>query len=146
MKKSILSSAEIKFFIQATEDEEGFTKRVSEVFMIPLKKFEKTMLEGHFGNPIISFRMHLRGEIADKLGSKILSLLLEKEKKILLSEISNHIDKHGSLYLRIDKQSIFSNRLIQSSIDPLRVKMKIRPKLPPQEMIKSFWRLLSIPN
>ena len=146
MKKSILSSAEIKFFIQATEDEEGFTKRVSEVFMIPLKKFEKTMLEGHFGNPIISFRMHLRGEIADKLGSKILSLLLEKEKKILLSEISNHIDKHGSLYLRIDKQSIFSNRLIQSSIDPLRVKMKIRIKLPPPEMIKSFWGLLSIPN
>jgi RNA binding exosome subunit len=104
------------------------------------------MLEGHFGNPITSFRIHLKGEIADKFGSKILNLLLEKEKKILLSEISNHIDKHGSLYLRIDKQSIFSNRLIQSPIDPLRVKMKIRPKLPPQEMIKSFWRLLSIPN
>ena len=146
MKKSILSSAEIKFFIQATEDEEGFTKRVSEVFMIPLKKFEKTMLEGHFGNPITAFRMHLRGEIADKLGNKILNLLLENEKKMLLSEISNHIDKHGSLYLRIDKQSIFSNRLIQSPIDPLRVKMKIRIKLPLPEMIKSFWGLLSIPN
>jgi len=146
LKKSILTSAEIKFLIQATEDEEKITKKISEVLKIPLEKFEKSLLEGHFGNPITAFRIHLRGEIADNLARGLLILFLEDEKKKLQSEMLNHIDKHGSLYLRIDKQSIFSNWLAQSSMDPVRVKMKLRFKALAPKMIESFWRLLSIPN
>ena len=81
MKKSILTSAEIKFLIQATEDEEKVTKKISEVLKIPLEKFEKSLLEGHFGNPITAFRIHLRGEIADNLARGLLILFLEDEKK-----------------------------------------------------------------
>jgi len=144
LKKSILASAEIKFFIQATEDEKRFVNKVSKVFKIPFEKFEKSLLEGHFGNPIIAFRVHLRGEIADKFAEGIFNLFLEDEKKNLLSEISNHIDKHGSLYIRIDKQSIFTNKLIQSPIDPVRIKMKIRFKAPLPKMIESFRHLTLI--
>tara|TARA_B100001971_G_C18045254_1_gene459837 strand:- start:37 stop:504 length:468 start_codon:yes stop_codon:yes gene_type:complete len=146
LKKSILASAEIKFLIQATEDEKRFVNEISEVLKIPLEKFEKSVLEGHFGNPITAFRVHLRGEIADKFAKGILNLFEEDEKKTLLSEVSNHIDKHGSLYLRIDKQSIFSKRLIQSSIDPVRLKMKLRFKTTLPKMIESFWGLVSISN
>ncbi len=144
MKKSILASAEIKFLIQATEDENRFVKEVSKVLKIPFEKFEKSLLEGHFGNPINAIKVHLRGEIADKFAEGILNLFLDDEKKNLLSEMSNHIDKHGSLYIRIDKQSIFTNKLIQSPIDPVRIRMKIRYKAPLPKMIESFRRLTSI--
>tara|TARA_B100001971_G_scaffold77791_1_gene71695 strand:+ start:302 stop:769 length:468 start_codon:yes stop_codon:yes gene_type:complete len=144
LKKSILASAEIKFLIQATEDEKRFTDEVSKVLKIPVEKFDKSLLDGHFGNPIAAFRVHLRGEYADKFGNGILSFFKEEEKKKLLLEISNHIDKHGSLYLRIDKQSIFDKRLIQSQIDPVRIKLKLRFKAPLPKMIESFWSVLSI--
>ena len=52
LKKSILASAEIKFLIQATEDEKRFTDEVSKVLKIPVEKFDKSLLDGHFGNPI----------------------------------------------------------------------------------------------
>jgi len=141
--KSTLASAEVKFLVQATEDGERVLKKVSEVFRIPIEKFEKSTLDGHFGNPITVFRVHLKGKNADNFASGMINLFEEDYKRTLLDEIPKSIDEHGSLYLRVDKQSIFSYRLVQSTIDAVRIKMKPRFKGPLTKMIDMFRMLLT---
>lgn len=140
--KSNLASIEIKFLIQATEDEKKVLNRIAEVFGIPIEKFEKLTFEGHFGNPIKFFRFHISGKNADIIAKGFANIFEERWKKMLQIELVNNIDEHGSLFLRIDKQSFFNDKLTQSQVDAVRVKMKPRFKVPIPKMIIMFRKLL----
>ncbi|MFC1752291.1 RNA-binding domain-containing protein [Thermoproteota archaeon] len=142
--KSYLASIEIKFIVQATEDEDKILNRISEVFRIPIEMFEKSTLDGHFGNPIKFFRFHISGKNADNIANGMANIFEDGWKKMLQFELINNIDKHGSLFLRIDKQSFFKDKLTQSPIDAVRVKMKPRFKIPIPKMIIMFRTLLTI--
>lgn len=142
--KSYLASIEIKFLVQATEDEDKILNRISEVFGIPFEMFEKITLEGHFGNPIKFYRFHISGKKADNIAKGMANIFEDRWKKMLQFELINNIDKHGSLFLRIDKQSFFDDKLTQSPVDAVRVKMKLRFKAPILKMIIMFRTLLTI--
>ncbi|MFQ6134780.1 MAG: RNA-binding domain-containing protein [Nitrososphaerales archaeon] len=143
MKKSSLASAEVKFFVHATEDEERVLKTVSEVLRIPEEGFERSKLEGHFGNPIVSFRVHLTGGDADRFAKGLAHLFDDHEKNRLLLDMASQMDKHGALYLRIDKQSLFAGRLVQSQVDAVRVKMKPRFRADLSKMIDMYTTILT---
>ncbi len=142
MIKSILSSIEIKFLVQATEDEDKIINKISKTLQIPIEKFEKITLEGHFGNPIKFFRVHISGKNADFIANGIMNLLKKEWKKKLQLEIMNHIDEHGSLFIRIDKQSFFNDKLTQSSVDAVRVKIKPRFREPLPKIIIMYKSLI----
>jgi len=123
-----LVSIEIKLFVYSTEDDEKIIKRLSEISLVSEEKFEKKSMIGHFKNPIILVQVHLRGVHAEYSIKEIFRRIKKSEKKILLLNMMKQIDEHGKLYLRIDKQSIFSKKLKLSENDPIRVKIKPRIK------------------
>ncbi len=146
MKKSSLASVEVKFFVHATEDEERVLKTISKVLQIPEEKFERSKLEGHFGNPIVNLRVHLTGSDADVFAKGLANLFDDQEKDRLFSDMASRMDKHGAIYLRIDKQSLFAGRLVQSTVDVVRVKMKPRFQAERSKMIDMYVALLTDRN
>ncbi len=136
--KPTLASVDIEFFIHATEDEAKVLKTVSETLRIPQDAFGRTVLEGHFGNPIIIFKAHPTGREADTFVEKLTRFLIDTEKKKLILNMLSQIDEHGALYLRVDKQSLFTNRLTQSQVDVVRIKIKPRFKTSLQKTIDLY--------
>ncbi len=143
LKKSALSSIELSFFLHATEDEERFLNTIFKVLQLPNAEFEKCKMEGHFGNPILSFQIHLSGKDADEFAKGIANLLDRHEKDRILLNLASHIDKRGALYIRIDKQSLFSEKLVQSQVDAVRIKFKIRSKAYLSKSIMLYSKLLT---
>ncbi|MCL4436965.1 MAG: hypothetical protein M1503_06825 [Thaumarchaeota archaeon] len=143
--KPILASAEIRFFAQATEDETRLVKTVSERLRIPEEQFEKESLEGHFTNPIISFRAHITGTNADRFAKGLALLFNEIDRETVLRNIPNCMDEHGALYLRVDKQSLFTSKLKESQIDAVRIRLKPRFKAEPLKMAETHRNLLTAP-
>ncbi len=141
--KPTLASAEIKFFAQATEDEDRLLKTASEKLRIPEEQFEKEKLEGHFRNPIISIRAHITGADADRFAKGLALLFDEIDKETILRNIPNHMDEHGALYLRVDKQSLFTGKLRESQTDAVRIRLKPRFKAEPFKMAETHRALLT---
>jgi RNA binding exosome subunit len=143
LKKSTLASVDIRFFAQATEDEDRLVKTVSERLRIPEEVFEKENLEGHFKNPIISFRAHITGADADRFAKGLAVLFDEIDRETVLRNIPSQMDEHGALYLRIDKQSLFTGKLKESQADTVRIRLKIRFKDEPLKMAETHLALLT---
>ncbi len=140
--KPILASAEIRFYAQATEDEDKLLKTLSERLRIPQEQFEKENLEGHFRNPIISFRAHITGADADRFAKGLVLLFDETDKESILRNIPSYMDEHGALYLRVDKQSLFTDKLRESQADAVRIRLKPRFKAEPLKMAETHRTLL----
>jgi len=139
---STLSSAEVIFFTHATEDPVRLLKTVSSILGVAEDRFESSRLEGHFGNPIVKFRARLLGDDADRFTDRLADLLDPAEKAALIRDISKHIDEHGDLYLRIDKQSLFSGRVTQSQVDALRIRFKPRFRKSTSEIVDMYFKML----
>jgi RNA binding exosome subunit len=146
LKKSSLASAEVKFFVHATEDEERVLQQVSKTFRIPEEKFERSKLEGHFGNPIVSLRAHVTGTDAERVANGLAHLFEDLEKDRLLVNMTRQIDEHGALYLRVDKQSLFAEGLVQSQVHAVRIKIKPRFKADLSKMVSMYTAILTRPS
>lgn len=142
--RSTLSSVEISFLTHVTEDPVRVVKIVSKIFWVAEDLFEPSSLMGHFGNPIVKYRARLLGDDADRFTDRLADLLDPAEKAVLISEISKHIDEHGDLYLRIDKQSFFTGRVTQSQVDALRIRFKPRFRRSPSETIDVYLKLFKV--
>jgi len=139
--RSTLSSADISFFTHATEDAVKVVKMVSNILGVAEDIFEQSSLEGHFGNPIRKFRARLLGREADRLAERVADLLDRPERESFIQDISKHIDEHGDLYLRLDKQSVFSGKVTRSQTDALRIRFKPRFIHSPSDAVKLYRRL-----
>jgi len=134
---------QIEFFIHATEDENKVTKAVSDLFQIPNESFEKSELEGHHGNKIIMFKAIIKGKESERLINKLVSMIDNSTKKNLQFNIQSNIDEHGALYFRWNKQSILLNRVEQSQVDAVRIKIKPLFKKNIQEAIELYKVILA---
>ncbi len=123
--KGPIQSVEVSYFVQATEDETRIAESVSRALGLdgPPSKEE---LQGHYGNPILHVRYHIISEGAGAVFKRIVSMLPEEPKEELVRSISEHLDEHNALYLRLDKQLIMDGRFGLSDSDPVRVKVKPR--------------------
>lgn len=125
-----------------TEDPVRVVKTVSKILGAAEDLFEPSSLMGHFGNPIVKYSARLLGDDADKFTDRLADLLDPAEKEALIREISKHMDEHGDLYLRIDKQSLFSGRVTQSQVDALRIRFKPRFRWSASETIDMYSKML----
>jgi RNA binding exosome subunit len=115
---------------------------ISKKLGIQEERFTKTSLSGHFGNPIIACRTRLIGGEADVLAKRLLFLFEESQKEILRQNVSSQIDHYGSLHIRIDKQSIFTDMWKQANIDAVKIRLKTRLKVEPPKMARIYIDLL----
>lgn len=133
-----ITHIDIRVFAHATEDEEKVLSAVRNVFPPKFSEdivFKKTSLTGHHGNPIIL----LEAKIKDKSHIKaffenLASKLGILDKEILNSEIERRLEK-GCLYIRLDKQSAFLNKLKLSTTDPIHFRIHFR-KSNPKEIVE----------
>jgi RNA binding exosome subunit len=87
--------------------------------------FTRRYLQGHYGNPIITFEAHVT-EPADVEEFKVslLKQLPEMERSSIVRDLDLHSDRDGNLYIRIDKQKMFRGTIRLSQDDPIRIRMK----------------------
>jgi RNA binding exosome subunit len=120
---------EMRAFAHATEDEAKVMEALHNTLpteSIGTVNFGKTSLTGHYGNPIVLFEARIKDRNTTKaLLHKISSGLSIMDKQFLDSEIQQHIDK-GNLYLRLDKQSAYTNELKLCQIDPIRLRLHFK--------------------
>jgi len=118
------SSVEITWMIHATEDGEKVVKKMLELFPLSYDNMKSFNLEGHFGNPVLLYKARLTGDKASKFVDTLFSSLRDIDKKVLESELSEHLDEHGDFYIRIDKQLLCEGKIGLSEKDAIRIKLK----------------------
>lgn len=129
-QESPVSLVELSFFAHATEDQSKVMRAAQKLIpktCLDNVSFRRDNLRGHYGNQIIRFssRVHDK-ETAKLIVEKIASELRSKDKEYLLSQIANHTDDKGNLYLRLDKQSAYLGEIKVGCSDPIRVRIKLR--------------------
>jgi len=120
---------DIRVFAHATEDVDKVLKAVRNTLpteLIDMVVFKKTNLTGHHGNPISLFETRIKGETyAHAFFEKLSSSLSILDKELLNSEIEQHLEK-GNLYIRLDKQSAYLNKIKLSQADPIHFRLHFK--------------------
>jgi hypothetical protein len=120
---------DIRVFAHATEDLDKVLTATRNV--LPPEKidsiiFRKVNLTGHHGNPIVLFQTRIKEKDAVRaVFEKLSSGLSALDKEQLNSEIVQHLEK-GNLYIRIDKQSAYLNRIKLSTEDPVHFRIHFK--------------------
>jgi hypothetical protein len=127
-QRQTVQSIELSTIAHATDDLEKVQAALTRLLPETLKGrqlFTRRYLQGHYGNPIITFEAHLT-DPADVEEFKIsfLKQLPETERLSIVRELDLHTDLDGNLYIRIDKQKMFGGIARLGQDDPIRVRMK----------------------
>jgi RNA binding exosome subunit len=120
-----IQSLEVSCFVQATEDEGKLPESVARALGTVTPPGEE-VLEGHFGNAIVSLVWKLTGEEAWGSFVSLMALLGADGRRELARELPAHLDEHGALYIRLNKQTMVQGVASLSSSDPIRVRVKPR--------------------
>ncbi len=123
--KGVVQSVEVTYFVHATEDGAKVANSVSALLGIDPPPVEEVM-DGHFGNRITRVRYHITGEDAAKVFGRLATGLDPSARKEIGRALGDFMDEHSALYLRLDKQRIVAGRLVLSTTDSVRVKVKPR--------------------
>ncbi len=129
--KPPIAYVDIRVFAHATEDPEKVQTAVRNLLPEELAQtilFQKTVLEGHHGNPIILFTANLTDKkLLPKALEKIGLGLNSLDKEDLCSGLKLHLEKNN-LYLRFDKQSAFLGAFKFTQNDPIHFKIHFKNK------------------
>jgi len=88
--------------------------------------FSKSILEGHYGNPITFFEARIEDKETIKLLVEKLSANLSCLDKDELGREINRCVERGSLYIRLDKQAAFLGKIKLVKSDPIRLRIRLR--------------------
>ncbi len=116
--------AQLNVHIHATEDAEKILRTLSDRLKIDANFFTQTKALGHFGNPILIYSVSLRGESANSFAANLLSELDPLDKSSVREEVWKYIDDRGDLHLRLDKQSLFGDRVRLGLSDVVRIRLR----------------------
>ena len=145
MPKISFMSAEVSFHLHATEDEERCLLTFSNTLDIDPQDFTKTVLEGHYGNVVRRYVIHLTGRRADEWGKQLILKMDEADRRRIANEVEKYLDEHGKLYLRLDKQSLIDGLIRAGFEDVVRVKLKPRLKWSKGKIREEYAELLLNP-
>jgi RNA binding exosome subunit len=123
-----IQSVEISAIAHATDDLEKVQAALKFILPESLKGrqlFTRRYLEGHHGNPIVTFDAKLTRtpEVEDFAGC-FFRQLSKSEKLRIQRDLALHSDAEGNLYIRIDKQQAALGVVELGGEDPIRVRLK----------------------
>lgn len=145
-KEIAVQSVEISTIAHATDNLEKVQTGLRFILPDPLKDreiFIRRYLQGHHGNPIVTFDAKLTrpGEVGEFVKHFIVRLSSTERRKIE-RDLELHSDEDGNLYIRIDKQQAFRGIVQLSEEDPIRVRMKFsRFHGEPRDLMKNALEL-----
>lgn len=120
---------DVRFCAHATEDVEKVVKAVQNTLPsdhIEDITFNRSNLEGHYGNPITFFETRIKDkETVRALLENLSSNLSSLDKEELGRTIHRCVEK-GSLYIRLDKQAALQGKIKLVTSDPIRIRIRFR--------------------
>ena len=123
-----IQTVEISTIAHATDDLDKVQTALTRLIPDTLKGrqlFTRRYLQGHYGNPIITFEARLtKSSEIDDFTTFFLSQLSNKDKLAIQRDLKLYSDADGNLYIRIDKQQTFRGIVQLGEEDPIRVRMK----------------------
>jgi RNA binding exosome subunit len=127
-KDRILHSVQISTIAHATDDLEKVQSALR--FFIPdslrgRELFTRRYLQGHYGNPIVTFEAKLTKPHEVNQFTHHLAEQLPKSGKLLIKgNLGTLSDEEGNLFIRFNKQQALRGIVDLSDEDPIRVKLK----------------------
>lgn len=102
--------------------------------------FTRRYLQGHHGNPIVTFEAKLstKNEV-EQFKHEFSRQLARNEKLVIERNLEGHSDDDGNLYIRLDKQQAFRGLVELGNEDPIRLRLKFsRLRGDPKDLMKEF--------
>jgi len=120
---------DVRFCAHATEDLDKVMEAVQNVLPSDHLEditFNRSNLEGHYGNPITFFETRIKDkETVRALVEKISANLSSLDKEELGRTINRCVEK-GSLYIRLDKQAALQGKIKLVTSDPIHMRIRFR--------------------
>ena len=129
MSQLPVAYVDVRFCAHATEDVDKVVMAVQNVLPsdhIEDITFNRSNLEGHYGNPITFFDARIKDkETVRALVENLSANLSSLDKEELGRTIHRCVEK-GSLYIRLDKQAAFQGKIKLVTSDPIHIRMRFR--------------------
>ena len=123
-----MQSIELSTIAHATDDLDKVQGTLVRLLPDSLKGrqiFTRRYLQGHYGNPIVTFEAHLTESTdVEEFKDFFVKQLSEMDKVSIMQDLDRHTDADGNLYIRIDKQRMFRGTARLGQDDPIRIRMK----------------------
>jgi len=123
-----VQSVEISTIAHATDGLEKVQKALSTVLPEALRDreiFTRRYLQGHHGNPIVTFEAKLtKPKDTDDFTKHLMTRLSRSEKLIIQRDLDLHSDDEGNLFIRIDRQQAYRGIVEIGEEDPIRLRFK----------------------
>jgi len=142
-RQRIVRHVKIFVFIHATEDRTKVLKAVRNLFPknAEFPNFTETILDGYFGDPIISLHFIVKNRrSSSELFDNLINGLSSLDYLNILNKLPNRIDDTKNLYLRFDKQKAYLGKYMLETHDPIRIKVSllVPHKTPPVDVLKEY--------
>ena len=129
MSKLPIAYVDIRFCAYATEDIDKVMDAVHNI--LPSNKrekltFNKSHVEGHYGNPIILFETRIKDKETVRALVENLSAMFSSLDKEELDRTINRCFEKGSIYIRLDKQAAFQSKIKFATSDPIRIRIRFK--------------------
>ena len=129
MSQLPIAYVDVRFCAHATEDLDKVMEAVQNILPNEYLEeivFNRSSLEGHYGNPIAFFETRIKDKkIIKALVEQLAVNLSDLDKDELDRRIHLCIEK-GSLYIRLDKQAAFKGKTRLVTSDPIRIRIRFR--------------------
>lgn len=129
MSQLPIAYVDVRFCAHATEDLDKVMEAVQNILPNEYLEeivFNRSSLEGHYGNPIAFFETRIKDKkIIKALVEQLAVNLSDLDKDELDRRIHLCIEK-GSLYIRLDKQAAFKGKTKLVTSDPIRIRIRFR--------------------
>jgi RNA binding exosome subunit len=124
-----IAYVDVRFCAHATEELDKVMEAVENILPnehLEDVTFNRSSLEGHYGNPITFFETRIKNKKTVKaLVEQLAANLSILDKDELGNTIHRCVEK-GSLYIRLDKQAAFKGKTKLVTSDPIRIRIRFR--------------------
>ena len=124
-----IAYVDVRFCAHATEDLDKVMQAVQNILPNEYLEeivFNRSSLEGHYGNPITFFETRIKDKKAIKALVEQLAANLSVLDKDELNRTIHLCTEKGSLYIRLDKQAAFKGKTKLVTSDPIRIRIRFR--------------------
>jgi RNA binding exosome subunit len=117
----------VRFCAHATEDVDKVMEAIDNIFPsneIENISFDKSDVEGHYGNPIIFFEKRIKKKATINSMVKKFSTNLSVLDKEEIGRNVNRYVENGSLYIRLNKQALLQGKIKLVKSDPIHIRIR----------------------
>jgi len=122
---------EYSIVAHATEDENKVLQALTNLLPKEYRttKIEKQIVEGHYGNRILVFKITLKGKKAIEAIKYLGNLMRKEDKTIILHTLNERTNRRGKIFMRFGKQEAYKGLItLADGDDTIKVVVSLERK------------------